>query len=557
MPRKTFWPLVLLFAAIGCGRIIATYKVFSQFYDEPFHVACGMEWLEKGTYLYERQHPPLSRIAVALPLYLQGLRGQMPGNLADLQKSITANANALTELGSLAIMDGNAILNSGDYTKNLAWARAGNLPFFILSTVLLAAWGEMLFGSWIGLIAAGLFTMLPAILGNAGVATTDMAPVAGLLAVLYSVSVWIERPAARESTVLGLVAGLALVTKFSLLPFLGAGFLLTMAWVLLRRPAMAEWRRIPFSRHALHLVWIGGLMFLCIWATYRFTLAPVVTGHGYTPQISGLGHFLGGITGRLLVAKIPLGEFLGGIGSVALHNKGGHASFLLGSFRTTGWWYFFPVVLAVKTPICFLLLAIAGVPLMARKMSSVGQHLPMLFAGGILASCMVSRIDIGVRHILPLYPLLALFAAFAAVWLFERWRWAAAVAGVLLLLESAQAHPDYSAFFNLLAASHPERILVNSDLDGGQDLARLVHRTRELGVERLQLAYFGSADLKRAGLPAYEELSRRERVTGWIAVSAFNLELECAANGNYCWLQRETPMERVGRSIFLYQLKTH
>lgn len=56
----------LLLIRIGSARIVSTYNVFNHTVDEPTHIACGMEWLSKGTSHYEDQHPPLSRIAVAL-----------------------------------------------------------------------------------------------------------------------------------------------------------------------------------------------------------------------------------------------------------------------------------------------------------------------------------------------------------------------------------------------------------------------------------------------------------------------------------------------------------
>jgi hypothetical protein len=184
---------------------------------------------------------------------------------------------------------------------------------------------------------------------------------------------------------------------------------------------------------------------------------------------------------------------------------------------------------------------------------------------------MTARINIGVRHILPIFPLFALIAAQAVVSCIPR-RWGSVppssagssffrIRSLLigfftlgLIVESAWAHPDYAASFNILAGKHPERILVNADLDGGQDLKRLSSRVRILKVDRLKLGYFGTADVTRMGLPPIEELNPREPVSGWIALSTFKLELDCAENGNYCWLRQEKPLERVGRSIFLYHL---
>jgi len=66
--------VAILLAVVAVLRIGATYGVLSQTWDEPAHIARGMEWLERGSYTYERQHPPLARIAVALGPYLSGIR---------------------------------------------------------------------------------------------------------------------------------------------------------------------------------------------------------------------------------------------------------------------------------------------------------------------------------------------------------------------------------------------------------------------------------------------------------------------------------------------------
>ena len=49
-----------------------------------------------------------------------------------------------------------------------------------------------------------------------------------------------------------------------------------------------------------------------------------------------------------------------GIASVRAHNAEGHSSYLLGRVSTSGFWYYFPVVLGVKTPIAFLILLLLG-----------------------------------------------------------------------------------------------------------------------------------------------------------------------------------------------------
>ena len=144
----------------GVGRIVATYPVFSHTWDEPAHVATGMEWLDRGSYTYETLHPPLARVMVALGLWLTGSHSAGLPNIWD---------------------EGDAILHmSGDYAWSLALARLGVLPFFLLAAGLVWRWGLEFFGQRAALAATVLFTTLPPVVAHAGLATTDMAVTATL-----------------------------------------------------------------------------------------------------------------------------------------------------------------------------------------------------------------------------------------------------------------------------------------------------------------------------------------------------------------------------------------
>src|SRR5215469_13381434 len=114
--RRARW-IVLSLVLLGSLRIVSTYDVFNQTWDEPAHIACGMEWLQKGVYEWEPQHPPLARVATALFPYLIGLRSNDPPPQGRYGK----------------FLDGAAILYSGGhYDRNLALSRLGILPFFWL-----------------------------------------------------------------------------------------------------------------------------------------------------------------------------------------------------------------------------------------------------------------------------------------------------------------------------------------------------------------------------------------------------------------------------------------
>jgi len=198
----------------------------------------------------------------------------------------------------------------------------------------------------------------------------------------------------------------------------------------------------------------------------------------------------------------------------------------------------------VKTPIAFLILAALG----ARRAS-----IPVLSAAAIVVMAMVSRINLGVRHVLPIYPLLAIAGGIALIEMWQRRRMVAIVLGAWMAVSSLLAHPDYIAYFNELAGRHPERIVVDSDLDWGQDLPRLREAVIDRRIDRLWIAYFGSTDLSRYPIaPAIRRLPPRTMVKGWIAISKTSLKGAYGRPDDYAWLEGQTPVQEIGKSILLY-----
>jgi hypothetical protein len=325
---------------------------------------------------------------------------------------------------------------------------------------------------------------------------------------------------------------------------------------------LVEWRRL-FVR----LLLATGVALLLLWAGYRFSGSPISAHGGAHPSIDRVfakAPFLRSLAYQAIQAPVPLGQFVRGIDDVRAHNAGGHDSFLLGEFRADGWWYFFPIVVGVKTPIGFLILAGCGIFWIVRGLRSNPwqQHVTLIFPVVIMLVCIRSGIDLGVRHILAIYPPLAVIGGYAMAEFFVLAKLTSRAILLLPIMLAAWAvvdcwmvHPDYLAYFNQLSGAHPERILAESDLDWGQDLGRLSQRLRELRVDHVSIKYFGTAPLEKAGLPPYSTLSPDIPTThGYAAVSVRYLTLEYARNGSFAWLRGRAPLEIVGKSIYLYNL---
>jgi hypothetical protein len=474
----------VLLIAIGSLRIASTYTVFNATIDEPDNLAAGLEYLTTGRYLYHDENPPLARVFEAAGPRLAGERYLG---------------------GPAAYLEGARILGSGDhYDRVLALARAGVLPFFWAASIVVFVWARRAAGPSAALFATALFTSLPPILALSAIANTDMALCATVPAAALLSLDWAHDPSRRRSILLGLAIALACISKFTAIPFLAA------AWIgmalLTRSSPTVLWER----RRAVAI--IVGTAALAIWIAYGFSFARV----------------------EFLHMRLPAPRFFTGLEKVWAHQHRGHPSFLLGRRSENGFWYYFPVVLALKLPIAFLLLTLGGI--WQRKV-----RLPLAFSAAILLASMTGRVDIGVRYILPAVAGLSIVAGAAAV----RLRFAAVPLLAWHLVSGAAHHPDYLAYTNEFAGAHPERFVADSDLDWGQDMKRLAsflqsQHAGQVAFDRFERSY----PMRIPVVPA----DPAGLVPGWNAASITMWKVF----DDPPWVDRAPPPIRIGRGILVW-----
>jgi hypothetical protein len=243
--------------------------------------------------------------------------------------------------------------------------------------------------------------------------------------------------------------------------------------------------------------------------------------------------------------SMPAPLFAGGFLKLKLDDQVGRDAFLLGRYSHHGWWYYFPIVLGVKTPLPFLLLALVGA-IVSKRARPV-----LAVTAVILAIAMTTHINVGVRHILPIYGPLAIVAAEGL----RKMKWAGAILAVWLIADSALAHPDYLSWMNAAAGHHPERVLSDSNLDWGQDLVRLSAVCRTNHIDDLGMLVFTRADLQALGFPHVHHIDQRQPSPGWYAVSETEIALWNGWQPDaYRWLTQRPDFTRVGTSIRLYRV---
>ncbi len=538
----------VLLTLLSCLLAAGTWRVYSNTWDEPEHLAAGVELLDRGRYEYDTEHPPIVRIFMALGPYLAGAHSYGTPPPDGVQEGV------------------DILYTDGHYDTFLTLARLGTLPW--LAVLLLATWfwaRRLTDSEGEALLAVLLVASVPPILGHAALATLDVAAAATVLLALYALQCWLDSSRWRDAVFAGITVGIAVGSKFSAVPFLILGLVVLGATrgVLSRREG---------PRRA------GGLAIIALTALVPLFIvyAPLSSAHssidqrydaalGFLLHEHGLSHAAGVLLGHIWLPRWAKGV-IEGIVAIKAHNDTGHLSFLLGELRSRGWWYFYLVGLAVKTPLPLLATGPVGLALLAHegwRARDAWRLAPaLLFLTVLVFASTFSHINIGIRHILVLYSFMALGGAHAVTLAWQSLRKATvrppAIVGSALLVGLVgwqvstwwTANPDYLPYFNETVA-HPEKVLVDSDLDWGQDLWRLERRAAEIKIPLLNLAYRGTADLTREALPPYVVMPPWKPVTGWVAISALAKEHDPKG---YAWLDAYKPVEWVGKTIKLYYI---
>jgi hypothetical protein len=596
--------LLTLFAALSWTAARGKCPTF----DEPQNTVGAWMILHEGDWRVHPDHPALWQYWAALPNGPQALHPDRGSPEWD---------QMLHSPWSRVLWTAEMLFRTPgvDGERVVARSRAMMLCLAVTLGCLIALWARQLAGPFASIVAVAFFTLDPNFLAHASLVKNDV-PLA--LATLFLMhSLWrlgqsIE-PGRAAVAALAFAAGFGV--KFSALLFLPLAALtlvcralLPAPWPFFGRPLAGRGARLLAS--AILLVVFVGTAWGAIWASYRFRYAP-----SGDPEVR---LDTGEILDRMRRANLEIARFAQG-GEPAsdedaipewqpgrflrcvlwaerhrvlpqawlygiVYSEGGlmrREGYLLGELRLDGWWYYMPLAGLFKTPLATLLAAfaaaVAGVLALRRRhasrdpseasWSAVCQVLPIVVFGTAL---MASRVSIGLRHALMIYPFVFIAVGVAAAGARVVYRRSVqAVLAVLLAaltIETLAAYPDFIPFFN--AACRPGRmtLLGDSNLDWGQDLKLLAGWQRRNPGRPLYLAYFGQADPASYGIvcrrlptaslgePGTEMPAPGDRVV--LAVSATHLQQIYIRDRQlisfYRSLRRQRPLEVLGGTIYLF-----
>jgi len=531
-PRLTGLPnpwsaAAIMFLAAFVVQAVASMRLISASSDETSHLPAGYTYVRTGDLRLNPQHPPLSKMLAAIPLLA-------------LAPRLDLSQPAWTSTPPDEWSFGRRFLYTNDADRLLFWGRLPMVGLGLLLGVYTWLSARDLFGEEAGAMAALLFASCPTIVAHAHLVTMDVG-----LAAFSAASVWHLRVYALQGSrghlaASGVCLGLALATKFSAVlfaPALAVLVALSASGLGGRRDRRAG---EPGGRGVREAALTTGLYLaiagFVVWAAYLFPRDPLFYWHGLR------------LVNRDHDASVPF--------------------YLLGEFRTTGWWYYFPLALLFKTPVpTMAAVAVGGWSWWRRRPEGrLDGAILLLPALAFLIGTVAFAHELGVRYVIPLYAPLIVLASASARWLVASWpaRVAASVLATWLIVGAWLIYPDHLAYFNE-AVGGPSRgpdLLDDSNIDWGQDLKGLKRWMDDHGVDSLRLLYPWNGSPEYYGI-RFEPVTSQDWLVrprpGLYAISTMALvrgRLEARTSGAESdWLDRYRPSDRVGYSFYIYRFE--
>jgi hypothetical protein len=566
--RVVYWLLVAGLLGFQGAVMVTSALQETQTYDEGIHLAAGYTYLKTGEYHFNCEHPPLGKLLAALALL--PLKPHVP--LEDVSWQAQDQRDFARAFLYRNRVPADALLLRGRLTTMLVTLGLG---------LALAVWTRRHFGAGAGLLAVFLYALDPNITAHGRYVTNDLLITLLTFLAIVAWGTWLKSGRRRDLWWAALALALALVSKYSAL-FLIPTFAVLYLVEWWQRGGRFGWRRAVMAGLTLSVVSVGVIAMAYWRETWRLTFGGPAKFVRLDARIERLTRPGGWFYEAGKRYGLPAYSYLVGMDSAMHHDREGHSAYLLGQRSRKGWWYYFPVAFAVKTPTAVWLLGLLGLALAAGRVlrppwrrlygrlrgAGFEWYLLALPAVGYFALWMRSSVNLGLRHILPVYPFLFVLVAAAALRLWPpRWRRALPVvlcaAAGLQACESLAIYPHYLAFFNLPSGGPlrgPE-YLADSNIDWGQDLKHLKAWHEAHGKPRLCLLYFGQAPPAYYGLefaedwlPPTWDLESRKTLHCVAAVSVTILQDVYSSGGDLLWLRQRQPLGQVGYSIYLYDL---
>jgi hypothetical protein len=497
--RTSVFCVVAGFLLVILLQLVPMARHNSATFDEPFHIYEGYLQRQHG---YVLLNPPLIACFLTLPL---------------LGMHLSEPPIPRLPYEPLGFQAGQALVFQNDANTIMFRARMAGAVFTLLLAVLVFAAVREMFGVGAGLIALGLIAFDPTLMGHSALATLDAGNAFFMFWAIYAFYRYLKSPSVWRLMAASVIVGLALAAKHSailVIPTLG---LLAVVEVIWRRKLSPENQAVPIGRYALQLA--SALAVICavaitiLWAAYGFRYAQADAVPFIPPMAAQLqrvpspsaASVLGEVDNLHLLPEPYTYAF-----AYILYQAKAFTSYLLGVVYPHAVWFFFPITMLIKSSLTFLiLLAISAGAVIVGKVRLSREILYMAISAAVyMVFSMTGGMNIGVRHILPVYVFLSVPIAGAAWALIQRnRRWLYAVVALLVFQAASVLHsfPAYISYTNEAfgGPANSYKYVSDSSSDWGQQLKGVKSYLDARGIKHCWFAYFNQfvVDFGSYGIP--------------------------------------------------------
>jgi hypothetical protein len=495
---------VVSLLVILVAQLALSIRQESITWDEDDHVYSGyMSW-KTGDLGLNPEHPPLVKLLAALPILPMQLKvPPLQGRSFKIE----------------AFLNGKDFLFKNDANTMLFRARMAASLLTVLLAVLVFFAAREMFGTGAAFLALTLLVFDPNVLAHGALVTTDSGLACFLFASIYAFYRYVKAPSWRLLVVVGLATGLSFSAKHT--GVLAAPMLIALALTEIwrnRKTAEGEPGGSSKSRQLLPMfgamVVIAAISLTVLWGFYGFRYAARPAGLELNPTSAAyLQQLSRPHEAKLLTAiahyHLLPESYIYGLADVRMIADF-YSSYVFGTTYPHGVWFYFPVAMAIKSTLAFLILfAITVWAIATRRFARWREILFLTVPPAIyLTVAMSSRMNIGMRHVLPMYPFLTVLVAGAAWTLIQRnrrWTYVVGVLVVFQVITSVRAFPAYIPYANELwgGSSQTYKLLSDSNADWGQQLMATKKYLDGRGVKDCWFVYFGEGvvDYTYYGIP--------------------------------------------------------
>jgi len=473
-------------------QLLAVNLHTSMSWDEGHHLFDGYTVLKHHDYDLNPEVPPFVKVLAAVPLLHM-----------NLDEPVQQGRPSQTE----AFLDGKDFLFKNDADKLLLRGRLmiSLLTLLLASLVFFA--GKELFDTTTGLLALAFLVFDPNLLAHGALVTTDAAITFCIFAAVFAWYRYSSSPSVGKLLLVALLTGLALATKFTGL------FLMPIFFLLAVVEAVHSHSLKVFSKRCAALAAVFCTAYGILWMSYGFRYAARPRGLALNPTLADYLREYSHVASPaplLTLARWHLlpEAYIWGLANTKLTEQR-DVSYLFGAVHTHGTWLYFPAAILIKSTLPFLLLLVCAA-VMSFRLRTLWQRWLMLLIPVVvfLGFAMHSDMNIGVRHILPIFPFLYILGASVLSSLIcrdKRWVFAALVLIIWQAISSARSFPGYMAYANELWGGPKDihRYLSDSNSDWGQQLKSTSAYLKGRNVTDCWMAYTaaGVVDERYYGVP--------------------------------------------------------